>query len=380
ALSADALGPEDAHVVVELSNPRVARSLRASARVVTLTIGDVVADMCAQAIRTRGMAEIFEELLGFAGDEFYVVDPASTVGRPFVECVLAVPGMVVAGIVDATGSAVLAPAFDRTVSASDRLVVIAPDTPRIQSIQEGWSSGSPLPASASPSGVRAVIIGWNDAGRGVLQRLSDFLPAGSRVEVMADSTLVDGGLPEWSWPLEGGFTHTKHDPVQILAKIQDIEASVVAVLGYSDGMTEDEADALTLLTLLTMHRARENGSLDGVRVVAHLFDSDLSGLAQDSTGLTDFVVTDALASRMLVQISRHQELGSVFADLFDATGPVVDVVPISGEAREYGVVAAQAVAAGLIPIGVVNDETVTVNPTHDLRVRAGDSLVAISRK
>lgn len=379
ALAAFHVEPDEAHVVAELSNPRVARSVRASTAggVVAVTVGEVVADMLAQAIRTRGMAFVFDQLLSFQGSEFYVVAAGSAAGMTFGQAVLGIPDVVTVGIVDAEEKVHLVPDFGRVIGTGESLVVVSARTPHITAVApRPTAPASERSVAAQP--VSVVILGWNPAGPGVVDRLAEFLPPGSSVKVLADTSMLPDGGPEWTWSLDGGVTHTKHDPDHVIGFISDAGAEVVAVLGYSDKLDEDEADALTLLTLLTLDRAREAGRLGDARIVAHLFDNELSALA-GPTGASDFVVTDALASRMLVHTSRHKELAVVFDDLFDAAGPVTDLVQVTPGTYQYGAVADGLVSAGVVPIGTVIGGTVTLNPALDstIEVGHGDGVIVI---
>ncbi len=380
ALSAFEVEPDDAHVVAELVNPRVARSLATSSGggVATVTVGEVVSDMLAQAIRAPGLGRVFDELLSFGGHELYVRPSGDLAGTPFGE--VSVDRMAVLGLVPAgTDDADLLPAPDRVIGRHDRLVVVAESVDSAIAKNERWYQPVPwLPAESDP--VDVVMLGWNEMAPGVLDRLAGYLPEGSRVEVMADSTLLPGGVPTWAWSIKGGFTHTKHDPAHVLGMIEDIDARVVTVLGYSHGMTTDEADSLTLLTLLTLDRARDAGAMGAERIVAHLFDSDLAPLAR-AHGKGDFVITDALASRMLVHTSREKALTAVFRELFDRDGPIVDTVQIDPGRVRYGSVVAGMTGGQIIPIGVAHNGEVTLNPPKDSTIDfgAGDQVVVVRR-
>lgn len=371
ALAAFEMEPDGAHVVAELANARVAKSLGVSTGggVVAITVGDVVADMLSQAIRTPGMAQVFDELLSFSGQEFYVCGAGALAGFEFGRAVLAVPGAITVGVVEVDEKVTLVPPSGRVIGADDRLVLIAdrrPSTDRV--IERAIPAAAEVPVDERP--VSVVVIGWNSAGPGLLDRLCEFLPRGSRVQVLADTSLLPDGGPEWTWRIEGRLTHTKHDPDHVLGVIDAAEAEVVVVLGYADRLSEDEADALTLLTLLTLERARDAGRLGAQRVVAHLYDSGLAPLAANA-GASDYVVTDALASRMLVHTSRDPELAAVFDDLFDAAGPLVGTVPIAAGSYQYGLLADGLVAAGVVPIGCVSGGSVSLNPALDATVEFG---------
>ncbi len=381
SLSAHDVEPDDAHVVAELINRRVAKSLVAATGggVAVVTVGEVVSDMLAQAVRAPGMAQVFDQLLSFGGHELYVVRPGDLIGYHFYDSAIVAENMAVLGVLAGDRGAELLPSPNRVINPRDELVVIAEAASSIPSrATQTYEPVMCYPVVSGP--VALVMIGWNEMAPGVLDRLSDYLPEGSRIEVMADSTKLAEGPPSWTWGIKGGFIHTKHDPDHVLSTISEVNADVVAVLGYSEGMTTDEADAMTLLTLLTLDRAREAGQMAAGRIVAHLFDNELTPLAR-AHGKGDFVITDAVASRMLVHASRDRHFSAVYAELFDREGPIVDTVELDPGVVAYGSVVAGLASEEVIPIGVIVGGEVTLNPPKSTMIEfnRGDRVAVIRR-
>jgi voltage-gated potassium channel Kch len=380
ALAAHACAPTTIRVVAEMTNPRVARSLTSSTSkdVVTVTVNGVVSDMLAQAIRTRGMAKVFDQLLSFEGSELYVCKPGAAAGQRFARVACGADGLVVLGTLAADGTVSLVPGAGNIVRSDDRLIVLAErGTDEVSAI--GSLPDPTACRTAQPAPLSVVMIGWSRVGALTLDRLADYLPVGSRVDVLADTSMSADGMPPWTWSLDGSFIHTKHEPDEILAAIERVRADAVAVLGYSDGMSEAEADALTLLTLLMLNQPDNRKRIPAARIVAHLFDSRLHPLAK-AGGDDDFVVTDALASRMLVHTSRHPSMGDVYADLFSPGGPIVDVVPAPPGRTSYGAAAAGLVAEGMVPIGTIVDGKVALNPSRSACLERRDDRIVVVRR
>ncbi len=239
-------------------------------------------------------------------------------------------GFVVLGILGADDTLRMVPPLETIIEPDDQLVVLAErsngEMPAIEQLPDPIACPTPHTAPLS-----VVMIGWSKVGKLTLDRLADYLPSGSRVRILADSTLSTDDPPPWTRSLDRSFVHTKHDPEEILDALERARADVVVVLGYSDGMSEVEADALTLLTIFMLNKQENRARIPTTRIVAQLFDSRLHDLAE---GCADFVLTDALASRMLVHTSRHKRLGDVYADLFGADGAIVDVDPATAERDE----------------------------------------------
>jgi hypothetical protein len=380
ALAALHVAPENCNVVAEMTNPVVARSLTSSTSgdVVVVTVNTVVADMLAQAIRAQGMAQLFDDLLSFEGSELYVLRPGeSATGRSFGQVACGADGYVVLGILTAGNALRMVPPLETIVNPDDQLVVLAERSdggmPEMDPLADPIECPTPLAAPLS-----VVMIGWSKVGRLTLDRLADYLPAGSRVKILADATLSADGPPPWTRSLDRSFVHTKHDPEEILDAIERAGADVVAVLGYSDGMSEVEADALTLLTIFMLNKPENRARIPATRIVAHLFDSRLHDLA---VGNADFVLTDALASRMLVHASRHKRLGDVYADLFEPDGSIVDAIPAPAIRTSYGAAAAGILAQGMVPIGTIVDGKVRLNPSRSevFEFSQGDRIVVVRR-
>src|SRR3546814_15656895 len=63
---------------------------------------------------------------------------------------------------------------------------------------------------------------------------------------------------------------------------------------------------------------------DPVRIVAELLDQRNLVLAAPA-GVDDLIVSNALSSLLMAQLSEHAELQAVFDDLFDADGAVLEM-------------------------------------------------------
>ncbi len=379
SLAAHTVEPDDAHVVVEIGNPRVARSLSAATAgtVAVVSVDDVVADMLAQSIRRPHMARVFEQLLSYGGAELYVVSAADLRGSRFWEASRRVDGTALLGIVDDRDRPRLLPEDDPILESTDRLVVVAPEAGTPRPTTARFNPIDCEPEVQDP--VTALVIGWNDAAGGVLDRLGGYLPTGSRIDVLADSTLLDPGFPDWSWPFDGSFAHTKHRPEHVIEAIGRSGPDVIVVLGYSDGMSHAEADALTLLTLMTLEQARSAGNMGDTRIVTQLYDRDLAPLADDHVAEGDFIVTDALASRLLVHASRNPSVSGAFQELFDASGPIVDLFDVGAGEVTYGSVVDSLSRDGIVALGAIMNGSVILAPPlgSSLVLDTGDRIVAV---
>ena len=147
------------------------------------------------------------------------------------------------------------------------------------------------------------------------------------------------------------------------------------VLGYRGEMSVNESDARTMLTLLTLAKAWPAGT-GGPRVVAEMLDRANVAVAQ-TTGVSDFIVSDELSSLMIAQLSERLELHLVFDELFDADGCFITLNPAPLYAPDGEVAFAEIVAAASArretALGWRIDATgsVVVNPSKSSAVRLG---------
>ncbi|MFM2352069.1 MAG: hypothetical protein RL096_550 [Actinomycetota bacterium] len=254
-------------------------------------------------------------------------------------------------------------------------------------------SAKKLPAAKAE---HLLVIGWSSMGRSVVAELSAFLPKGSSVHIVAQSKFVDAAeLAD----LKFGDVKVSHATVsgdidELIAAASAKKYDEVIILGYRNAISESEADAQTMLTMLQMNQLFEadGNGVEPTRLVAEILDSRKAELARVAAA-DDLVVSDNLAALLIAQVSENPALAPVFDDLFDAHGASINVRPIEhyaplGKEIEYAELVAIARAHGESAIGyrllanAPGDPAsgVQMNPakTASFKPIAGDALVVIS--
>ena len=128
------------------------------------------------------------------------------------------------------------------------------------------------------------------------------------------------------------------------------------------------------------------GASDHVRIVAELLDQQNLALA-DPVGVDDLIVSSALSSLLMAQLSEHASLGAVFDDLFGAEGAVLEMRPapelVGNEPMPFAAVvaAASAIPASVIGYRLAATGAVVINPSKSDTVTLGpdDRIVMVSR-
>lgn len=393
-LAVRALDPTHAgsHIVAEVNDLDDARTLRtvSGGRVVTVSSQSVVAEVTAQACYQSGLAAVFSDLLDFDGDEIYFAPVPQVAGRTYAEAQLAFEASSLIGRLRADGAVELNPASGTVLDPDDQLVLIASDDSAIAftGMQTVDVPALPGDAAETPKPVRALIVGWSAFGGRVLKELDEFLVAGSSIHVVVDADLVDPSVVEAFTLTNATLTASggRGGPEDLLG-LGGATFDQVIVLAYRDALSTADADARTLLSLLTLRMMWPADAPQHVRVVAELVDQRNAVIAAPA-GIDDLIISDALASLMMAQLSERAQLQSLFEQLFAPEGAVVVLLPaerlVPLQSVTFGAVVAAAGAQGASAFGYRVEATgqVVMNPPKSARVtfRQGDKVIAIGER
>jgi hypothetical protein len=352
---------------------------------------DVIARVTAQVCRQSGLSAVFQELLDFDGDEIYFHEEAALVGHSFGASLTAYEDSAVIGVCDADGAVTLAPPMDRTFAVGDRVIAISADddTIRLAGDVVRVEVDGVVDRAIEPRREATLLIGWNDLAPTILGELDRYVSQGSEVRVLVDPTRLEAAIevPDLDNTTIEVVEMNTDAGSRLAAQIGERAYDQVIILCYR---TDDPAadDAHSLLTLLQVRQAtQEPGSPNaGVRLVTELLDARDVELARVANP-DDFVVSDRLTSLMLAQLVENNGLRGVFADLFDAEGVELVVVPAAsyatlGAETTFGDVVAAARDKGHVAVGLRIVSThiedglggggVMVNPPKSRRLTLGD--------
>lgn len=384
-------------VVAEINRPATADALR-------LALGDqinivnptaFIARTAAQACRTAGIAQAYEDLLDFEGSELYVKSVSGTTGRTFGSLLLAFDETCVVGVRDVKGITDLCPPMDRVVVEGEELVLVATDDSTIGTPVLSPPIGTTVidPEPAEP--LHVVIYGWNPLGPAILGALDGFVPPGSRFTIAADRSLAGPDLDLPRPTLVNAVPVIREAPdADYAALVQEVaaeDADHAMVLCYRNGLSVAEADAHALVTTLQVRHAFRARS-GGTTVVTELLDQRDVDLAPAGDA-GDFIVSDRLTSLLLAQLSESPHLGAVLDDLLDADGAELYCRPMRrytlDEECTFGDLVLAAGRLGECAIGyrsdaLSNDRTqsfgIVINPPKRTPMvpRFGDQLIVIA--
>ena len=387
------------HVVTEIHDPRnigVAR-LTGERRIEVLEVGDLIAKIAVQTCLQSGLSLVYEELLGFVGDEIYFVEAAPLVGQSFAHAMHQLDDSTLIGLRSADGQVQLKPAMDRVIAAGERLIVIAADDDRC--VVRPWS-GTVDEAAIVTGGAmrrgpqRTLILGWNARVPAIVAGIDAYVMAGSTLRVVSADPAAGPALAR----LATGLRHValSHEDGEFsdrrVLDALDLRAwNQVMVLPDDRIAGATEADAQVLVALLHL-RDMAAGMPRPFTIVSEMRDvrsRDLAEVAQAD----DFIISDRFIGLLLAQVAEDADLAAVFADLFDPEGseiylrPASDYVTPGREVDGHTLIAAGARREEVV-LGVrmaAREEHgprggIVVNPrkTSRLTLRAEDRVIVLA--
>ncbi|MDB5100724.1 MAG: Potassium transporter TrkA [Cyanobacteria bacterium RYN_339] len=393
---------EPYHIVAEIREPkkREVAQLVGGSEVEVILASEVITRLTVQTCFQSGLSNVYQELFDFDGDEIYLHEEPLLVGHTFQEALNAFERSSVIGVRYVDGRIELNPPMATVLQGGDKLFAIARDQKSVQLTQlaappvdeavivAGERKGKPGPR-------RTLILAWNHRVPFIIREMDYYVEAGSEVTVVADLAEPEQVLKNLEPFLHNqkvSFWRGDTTDRNILEALDLYTYHHVIVMGYSEHLGLEEADARTLVTLIYLRDLVE-ASRAKVSIVTEMLNVRNRELAR-VTKVDDFIVSTKLVSLIMSQVSENKHLNAVFADLLDAEGQEIylkyaeDYVKTSAPVNFYTVVAAAAqrgeVALGyrrLAPEfrgGPMDGVVVNPDKAHMVALRPDDRIIVLA--
>jgi hypothetical protein len=303
----------------------------------------LIAKMIAHTCRRKGLAEVYSQLLGFVGSEFYqfaASDYPELIGKPFKECLLAFENACPVGLSQERGGIpLLPPPMELPICSTDKILFV--QTNEIQqkllgkklkiTFQENLISLKP---GANPIPETTLMIGWNLKAIEIIKELDMLVAKGTQLTIASrimPPTDVLEGLEE---ELKNIRLHSIKGETtdRIFLEGLDLPGSNykrVIILGYSDSFDIYSCDSQTLVTLLhvrdIVERDRRNmpdmpdtcdkpNRGQEISIVTELLDCRNRNIASRARS-DDLIVSNQFVAMLLSQLAYYKDfdLFNVFA-------------------------------------------------------------------
>ncbi len=363
AVGAEVGGFDRIPIVAELTGASAAESLSRACggQVSPVVASDAIAAIVAASITEPGLARVVEELLSFDGADLHVRPLGDLAGAPFGESVFRFSKARPIGRIKPGGEVEINPAPETVLEPGDRLVVLADDDGADlarNTAVDGFSrpTGTQPRRKTHRRELRIMIVGWNALGRGLIEQIEGHAASGSSIEVVYDPKLVEPDeidIPA-STEVTVRLAPVTADTRDRFSSREMAEFDTIILLGYRRGMSVAEADSRTLLTMMLLKRGMQSLGSATPRIITELLDAESVDLAY-LTGADDYIVSDAITSRLMTQIADRPWRGDALRALYGPHGPSIRLV----EVRELGLagkhtwneIVAVAYSLGLLAIG-----------------------------
>ncbi|KAG7537319.1 CASTOR/POLLUX/SYM8 ion channels protein [Arabidopsis suecica] len=355
------------HVVVEMcdldNEPLV--KLVGGERIETVVAHDVIGRLMIQCALQPGLAQIWEDILGFENAEFYIKKWPQLDGYRFEDVLISFPNAIPCGVkVAADGKIVLNPSDDYVLKEGDEILVIAED-------DDTYAPGSlpdvrmcPFPKMQDPPKYPEKILfcGWRRDIDDMIKVLEALLAPGSELWMFnevpdqeREKKLTDAGLnisklvniklvhrqgnavirrhleslpletfdsililAEQS--LENSIVHSDSRSLATLLLIRDIQSKR---LPYKDA--KSSALRISGFPNCCWIRKMQQAS-DKSIVISEILDSRTKNLVSVSR-ISDYVLSNELVSMALAMVAEDKQINRVLKELFAEKGNELCIRP-----------------------------------------------------
>ncbi|XP_020254799.1 probable ion channel CASTOR isoform X4 [Asparagus officinalis] len=419
------------HIVVELSDldNEVLVKLVGGDIVETVVAHDVIGRLMIQCARQPGLAQIWEDILGFENCEFYIKRWPQLEGMQFEDILISFPDAIPCGIKVAScgGKIILNPDDSYVLQEGDEVLVIAEDDDSyapttLPMVNEAVYIDIFRPARKSQ---KILLCGWRRDIDDMIVVLDAFLAPDSELWMFNDvpenereRKLVDGGL-DFS-RLENITLVNREGNAVIRRHLESLPLeSFDSILILADESVEDsaiQADSRSLATLLLIrdiqakrlpyketlishvHRGNfSQGSWIGEMqqasdrsvIICEILDPRTKNLLSVSK-ISDYVLSNELVSMALAMVAEDRQINDVLEELFAEEGNELQIRPADIYLREeeelnFYEIILRARQRKEIVIGYrfENEEQAVINPPNkEVRRKwsAKDVFVVIAEK
>lgn len=390
------------HLVAEIKSDKtlsVARMVVGDAAGLILT-PPLISRVLVQTGRQSGLSVVYTELLSFTGDEIYIQPRPELSGRTFREALVAFEDSALVGVYTAAGERLMPAPFERRFEPGDQVIAVSRDDDTVlvngRPTPVSEDSLAPLHPHATPRPERTLLLGDSPLLPLVLRELDAYVAPGSSVLVVGEghhlAARVDaaGALQQTELAVRVGDVTDR----AVLDGLVVPEFDNVLVLAETDGRAQEMADSRTMITLLHLRDIMRRAG-KAVPITSEMLDSQNRDLAA-VTEADDFIISNALVSLVVSQISENRRIAAVLDDLLSPEGheiylkPARDYVQPGADIDFYTVVEAAARRGELAlgyRLGADAHEPerhygVVLNPRKSARLRLGahDRVIVLAER
>jgi ion channel POLLUX/CASTOR len=313
---------------------------------------DIISKIIAQTCRQSGLSQVYMELLVYEGDELYFQEQPELHGKTYKEMLFAYEDSSLFGIKTNSGKTFINPPMDTVFEQGGKVICISEDDDTVILNGKQFEIDESVFSSDKYEKIiqeDTLILGWNKKGKNIIKELDAYIVPDSVITIVANipniENIIQQELPKLK---RAKVAVIEKDTTQrnVLESIGVENKAHIIIISYSDNFSQEDADSLSLITLLHLRDIAEKREIK-LSIVSEMLIDENRTLAE-VTNADDFIVSDKVISLLLTQISEQKELSEVFGDIFQPEGseiyikPITDYVKPNTETDFYNVVEAAA--------------------------------------
>uniref|UniRef100_A0A7N0TW69 RCK N-terminal domain-containing protein n=1 Tax=Kalanchoe fedtschenkoi TaxID=63787 RepID=A0A7N0TW69_KALFE len=395
------------HIVVELSDldNEVLVKLVGSDLVETVVAHDVIGRLMIQCARQPGLAQVWEDILGFENCEFYIKRWPNLDGMRFEDVLISFPDAIPCGVKVAScgGKIILNPEGSYILQEGDEVVVIAEDDDSYAPTECPMVNEASYIQIARPTRKpqKILLCGWRRDIDDMIVVLDASLAKGSELwmfnevpENIREKKLIDGGLEVDR--LMNITLENREGNAVIRRHLESLPLeSFDSILILADESVEDsaiQADSRSLATLLLIRDIQakrmpcresvtdgrsfsqvswmgemQQASSESV-IISEILDPRTKNLLSMSK-IGDYVLSNELVSMALAMVAEDRQINDILEELFAEEGNEMQIRPAyiylrEGEELSFYEVILRAHQRREVVIGyrLENAEQAVINP------------------
>ena len=371
-------------IVAEIRDDTNTAAIKLVGNVQVVQSVDLVTRVLVQAARQPGLSLVYDELLSFEGCEIYFHKHISLAGRTFADATLSMPIAAVIGIKPQGSDPVINPPADRIIETDDMLILVAEDDSKINIPEKSQPTFDMSRICQPPEIVSTpehyVILGWHRGGTMLLQELNKQLTPGASVLIVHDPEISNVPSHEDLNTLERLNVSVQKCKTTSRPELERLDLTLsdeIIVLSYRDSLPIQEADSMTLLTLVHIRDLCKR-TQKRIGIATEMLDAQNRELA-DHKNEDDFIASEELVSKELVQLSENPELAKVLDELLTSDGselylrPAAHYVELGAEVP-FGAIVAASLFRKELAIGILKTYSTGKLPELLLALKKIDSI------
>ncbi|TYJ44793.1 hypothetical protein E1A91_A02G008500v1 [Gossypium mustelinum] len=388
------------HIVVELSDldNEVLVKLVGGELVETVVAHDVIGRLMIQCARQPGLAQIWEDILGFENCEFYIKRWPQLDGMQFEDVLISFPDAIPCGVKVASrgGKIILNPEDSYVLQEGDEVLVIAEDDDTyapgaLPMVWRGSLAGDFIVPKLTE---KILLCGWRRDMEDMIMVLDAFLAPGSElwmfnevVESERERKLIDGGL-DLSRLVNITLVHREGNAVirRHLESLPLESFDSAKRLPYREAMvTRGQRGSFSRGSWIGEMQQASDRSV----IISEILDPRTKNLLSMSK-ISDYVLSNELVSMALAMVAEDRQINDVLEELFAEEGNelhirLAELYLHEGEEMSFYEIILRARQKREIVIGyrLENAERAVINPPNKNERRrwsVKDVFVVITEK